>query len=130
MGGMLGWPVSGTAKAVAVVPVVDREEKRETILVVESNRPDRVEVVAYQGAVKSAPKSKSLLVVKKPGDGLQLLEASADGQVLVGAFHNQLFLGMASKYRANNLDQLQYEFISFDTPDLITTLDMRVYKRP
>ncbi|POR32737.1 U3 small nucleolar RNA-associated protein 17 [Tolypocladium paradoxum] len=123
---------SGTAKAMVVVPSEGQEKKEETILVIESDKPSLMEVNAYQGLVSSRPKARfnSILVLKKPGSGLQLLEASADGQVLIGAFHDRLFLGVASQSGPDELDKLRYEFFSFDTPDLITTLDLRIYTRP
>lgn len=122
---------SRTAKAMVVVPAQGQNNKEETILVVESDKPNRMEVNAYQGLTSSRPKVRfnSILALKKPGSGLQLLEASADGQVLIGAFHDRLFLGVASQSGADEPDKLQYEFFSFDTPDLITTLDLRIYKR-
>ncbi|XP_044719993.1 sporulation protein [Hirsutella rhossiliensis] len=122
--------VSGTAKAMTIVPATGQDEQRDIILLAESDRQHRMEVVAYQGKVGSTFKSKKILVLKKPGDGLQLLEASEDGQVLVGAFHDRLFLGAMSQPEVNELDQLRYEIFSFDTPDLITTLDLRRYTRP
>ncbi|KAJ6442967.1 WD repeat-containing protein 75 [Purpureocillium lavendulum] len=120
---------SGTAKAMAVVPTQRQGKGEDIVLVVESDKEYRMEVVAYQGKVESSVPSKSLLVLKKHGAGLQLLEASADGQVLVGAFHDRLFVGVASQSGAAKVEELQYEFYSFDTPDLITSLSMRVHKK-
>ena len=122
---------SGTAKAMVVVPAQGQKTEGELILVMESDKSNRMEVNAYQGFTSSRPKVRfsSVLVLKKPGSGLQLLEASADGQVLVGAFHDRLFLGVASHSGATELDKPQYDFYSFDAPDLITTLDLRIYKR-
>lgn len=88
-----------------------------------------MEVVAYQGKTGTTTASKSLLALKKYGAGLQLLEASTDGQVLVGAFHDRLFLGVASQPGTGKLEDLQYEFYSFDIPDLITSLSLRVHKK-
>lgn len=121
--------VSGTAKAMTIVSTAGQDEKGDIVLIAESDRQHRMEVVAYQGKVGSNFKSKKILVLKKPGQGLQLLDASEDGQVLVGAFHDRLFLGAMSQPAVNELDQLQYEIFSFDTPDLITTLDLRQYAR-
>ncbi|PNY29224.1 U3 small nucleolar RNA-associated protein 17 [Tolypocladium capitatum] len=123
---------SGTAKAMVVVPAEGQKEEREAILVAESDKPNRMEVNAYQGITSSKPKVRfsSILVLKKTGSGLQLLEASANGRILIGAFHDRLFLGVASQGGADELDGLRYEFFSFDAPDLIATLDLRIYTRP
>ncbi|KAF4510230.1 hypothetical protein G6O67_002135 [Ophiocordyceps sinensis] len=122
--------VSGTAKAMTIVPAPCKDGKQDIVLIAESDRQNRMDVVAYQGKVASSFKSKKILVLEKPGEGLQLLEASEDGQVLVGAFHDRLFLGAMSQPGATDLKHLQYEIFSFDTPDLITTLDLRRYTRP
>ena len=117
---------SGTAKALVVVPA-SYVESKEVILIAESDKPTRVEVVAYQPVTGNTAQSKSLLSLKKPGSGLQVLETSQDGQVVVGAFQDRLFLGTAAA--ADSFDQLQYEFFSFDTPDLITCVDLRLHHR-
>lgn len=122
--------VSGTAKTMVVMPGAAREEKGDIVLVAESDKPHQMEVFAYQGKLGSATKSESVLILKRRGDGLQLLEASADGQILVGALHDRLFLAVASQTGTGKLEMLPYEFFSFDVPDLITALDLRVYARP
>lgn len=122
--------VSGTAKAMTIVPVIAEQETRDIVLIAESNRRNRMEVMAYQKKRRSSLQSKKLVVLEKPGQGLQLLEASEDGQVLVGAFHDGLFLGAMSTSDSCELEQLRYEVFSFDAPDLITTLDLRHYARP
>ncbi|PHH87407.1 hypothetical protein CDD83_8912 [Cordyceps sp. RAO-2017] len=116
---------SGTVKAMAIVPATDKG-KEDVVLVAESEKAGRMDIVAYQGPAFSP---QSLLVLKKPGDGLQLLEASEDGQVLVGAFQDRVLLGLASPAKADELNEVKYEFFSFDTSDLITSLDMRIHGR-
>ncbi|KAK5992780.1 U3 small nucleolar RNA-associated 17-like protein [Cladobotryum mycophilum] len=119
--------VSGTAKAMTVLP--NNSGKGDIVLVAESDKPYRMELVAYDGQNPSSPLSKNILALKKPGNGLQLIEASQDGRVLVGALNDRLFLGVATHARDAAFEQTQYDFISFDTPDLITALDLRVYPR-
>ncbi|KAH0597855.1 hypothetical protein MHUMG1_04227 [Metarhizium humberi] len=118
---------SKTAKALAVVPVAFAEDK-EILLVAESEKSNRMEVIAYQLVNGGKRKSNSVLSLQKPGYGLQILETSEDGQVIVGAFQDSLFLGTASA-TAESLDQLQYEIFSFDSPDLITSIDLRLHAR-
>jgi NET1-associated nuclear protein 1 (U3 small nucleolar RNA-associated protein 17) len=118
---------SRTAKALAVVPAAYAEDK-EVLLVAESDSSNLMEVVAYQPVNGSQPKSNSLLTLKKSGSGLQLLETSEDGQVIAGAHQDSLFLGTLS-VGAESLDQLQYEIFSFDCPDIITCIDLRLYAR-
>ncbi|ODA76111.1 hypothetical protein RJ55_08394 [Drechmeria coniospora] len=122
--------ISRTAKAMVVVPSRLQGNDGEILLVTESEKSNRTEVVAYRSKPASTPKLKSLLVLKKPGSGLHLLATSADGQVLAGACHDRLFLGVASPVVGDKPELPQYEFFSFDAPDLITSLDMRIYKRP
>lgn len=118
---------SKSAKALTIISG-ETPSSEDMILVAEADKLQRMALVAYQGAV-SAPTSKSLLTLKKQGNGLHLLESSEDGQVLVGALHDRVFLGVASKGHGDKLDDLQYEFLSFDAPDLVTSIDVRVYSR-
>ncbi|KAF7562977.1 hypothetical protein G7046_g1172 [Stylonectria norvegica] len=120
---------SNTAKALTVLTTKIGKATKEILLIAESDKPSRIEIVAYEGTVQTTPVSKSLLVMKKPGNGLQLLESSDDSQVLVGAFNDRLFLAAPTKKPVDTLEQLQYDFYTFDTPDLITALDLRVYAR-
>ncbi|XWW99667.1 hypothetical protein V2A60_007678 [Cordyceps javanica] len=119
---------SKTARTISVVPFGAKTRCKEVVIVAESDKPTRIELVAYEWDLSSAPKTKSLVSLKRQGTGLQLLESSKDGQFLVGAINDRLFLGVSKQLPAKS-DRLQYEFYSFDTPDLITTLDLRAYKR-
>jgi NET1-associated nuclear protein 1 (U3 small nucleolar RNA-associated protein 17) len=103
---------------------------QELVLVAESDKPGRIEVVAYSGNAKEESEPKVVLAMKKSGNGLQLLEASDDGQVLVGGFNDRLFFGVPSQPQFDNLAALEYEIYTFDVPDLVTALDLRVYPRP
>ncbi|KAH6609305.1 u3 small nucleolar rna-associated 17 [Trichoderma cornu-damae] len=121
--------VTGTAKAITVtVASTDVPGAVADIVVVaESNKSNWMELTAYGGDILSSPLSKSILTVKKPDDGLHLIESSQDGLVLVGAFNDSLFLGVASQEQSTGFEKLHYDFFSFDVPDLVTTLDFRVY---
>ncbi|OAA81651.1 WD domain containing protein [Akanthomyces lecanii RCEF 1005] len=119
---------SKTARAMSIVPFGAKNRPKEVVIVAESDKSTRTELVAYEWDASSAPKSKSLVSLKRQGTGLQLLESTKDGQFLVGAINDRLFLGVSKQLPAKS-DKLQYEFYSFDTPDLITTLDLRAYKR-
>ncbi|CAM1504288.1 Fc.00g018790.m01.CDS01 [Cosmosporella sp. VM-42] len=121
---------TGTARALTVSTAKVTGKEKEIILIAESDKSNRIEVVAYEGSVESAHESKSLLVMKKPGNGLQFLETSEGSQLLVGAINDRLFLGVPTQEEIDSLERLQYDFYTFDTPDLIASLDLRVYPRP
>lgn len=118
------------AKALALKTIKIAGKDKEIVFVVESDKSSRIEVVAYDGSVQASPESKSVLVMKKLGNGLQILESNDDTQLLVGAINDRLFLGSPAKQDVQSLEELHYDFYTFDTPDLITTLDLRVYSRP
>lgn len=121
---------SGTATSLTLFTTKIAAKLQEIVLVAESDKPNRLEVVMYQSITKETPESKSLLVMKKPGNGLQLLESSNDSQVLAGIFNDRLFIGVPSQEDADAFDRLQFNFYAFDTPDLLTTLDLKVSPRP
>ncbi|KAG6013813.1 hypothetical protein E4U54_006317 [Claviceps lovelessii] len=118
---------SGTAKALIVAPASYATTK-EIVIIAESDKPSRMDVVAYNPVDGSEAQTKNLLTLKKQGHGLQILESSDDGQVIVGAFQDQIFFGTASG-SAGNHEDLRYEFFSFDSPDLITCIDVRRRQR-
>lgn len=120
---------SATAQAMAVVSKNISGKTEEVILVTESDKPHRVEVVAYLAKIQAEFESKTVLSMKKSGNGLQLLESSEDGQVLVGAINDRLFFGAPSKQNFDSLMDIEYEIYTFDIPDLVTALDLRVYPR-
>lgn len=120
--------VSGTAKAMVVVAAAYAEHK-ELAVIAESDKPSCMEVNAYQ-VTDGKRSSKNLVTLKRSGEfGLHILESSNDGQYIVGAFQDRLFLGTAGS-DSSSIDQLNYNFISFDAPDLVTTLDMRLSSKP
>ncbi|KAM3502355.1 hypothetical protein MY10362_004898 [Beauveria mimosiformis] len=119
---------SSTARAMSIVPSYAQSRSKEVVIVAESDKSTRIELVAYEWDLLSTPTSRSLVSLKRQGNGIQLLESTKDGQFLVGAINDRLFLGVSKQPPAKS-EKLQYEFFSFDTPDLITTLDLRAYKR-
>ena len=121
---------TGTARALALKTLKIGGKEKEIVFVAESDKPNRIEVVAYDGTAQPTPESKSILVMKKQGNGLQILESNDDSQVLLGAFNDRLFLGSPAKQEIESLEGLHYDFYTFDTPDLVTSLDLRVYSRP
>lgn len=123
---------SGTARSLTLLTTKVAAKPHETILVAESDKSNRMEVVMYQGIVRGSPEGsegKSLLVLKKPGNGLQLLETSEDSQIVAGVFNDRLFIGIPQQQEAESFDRLQFDFYTFDAPDLLTTIDLRVYSR-
>ncbi|RBA12139.1 hypothetical protein FPRO05_03589 [Fusarium proliferatum] len=119
---------SKTAAAMALVTKKVSGRVQEIIFVAESDKPGRIEVVAYPASTTESG-HKVLFVMKKPGNGLQLLETSEDGH-LVGAINDRLFFGLPSQRQFDNLAALDYEIYTFDIPDLVSALDLRVYPRP
>ncbi|RGP68446.1 hypothetical protein FSPOR_5325 [Fusarium sporotrichioides] len=119
---------SKTANAMALVTKKVSGKDTEIIFVAESDKPGRIEVVAYP-ATTTDSEHKVVFVMKKPGNGLQLLESSEDGH-LVGAINDRLFFGVPSQDQFNSLAVLDYEIYTFDIPDLVSSLDLRVYPRP
>ncbi|KAK7408775.1 NET1-associated nuclear protein 1 [Neonectria punicea] len=121
---------SGTARALAVLTTKISKKTVEVLLIAESDNSGRIDVVAYEGKVQSAPESKVIMAMKKPGNGLQMLELDEESQVLVGAVNDRLFMGVPARKQTATLADLEYEFYSFDAPELITALDLRVYAKP
>ncbi|KAF4976966.1 hypothetical protein FZEAL_6436 [Fusarium zealandicum] len=121
---------SGTAKAMVILTKKIAGKSQEVILVAESDKPGRIEVVAYPATGQAELEPKVVLAMKKSGNGLQLLETSDDGQVLVGGINDRLFFGVSSPQQLDSLAALEYEIYTFDVPDLVTALDLRVHSRP
>ncbi|TFB07047.1 U3 small nucleolar RNA-associated protein 17 [Trichoderma ghanense] len=120
--------VTGNAKAMTVTSTETSGAKADVVVVVETAKSSKTELTAYGGDILSSPVSKNILSIKKPGNGLHLIESTQDGLVLVGAVNDSLFIGVASRAQLTGFEELQYEFFSFDVPDIITTLDFRVYQ--
>ncbi|KAG8674975.1 NET1-associated nuclear protein 1 [Fusarium poae] len=118
---------SKTANAMALVTKKVSGKDTEIIFIAESDKPGRIEVVAYP-ATTTESEHKVVFVMKRPGNGLQLLETSEDGH-LVGAINDRLFFGMPSQDQFDSLAVLDYEIYTFDIPDLVSSLDLRVYPR-
>ncbi|GAO16286.1 hypothetical protein UVI_02016750 [Ustilaginoidea virens] len=120
---------SRTAKALVVIPAAHAVNK-DILLLAESEKASHMQVMAYQPVEGSKPQSKRLLSLEgKQGCGLQILESSEDGKFVVGAFQDQSFVGSLSSAAPQDLEQLHYDFFSFDCPDLVTCLDLRLRHR-
>ena len=117
---------SRTASGLSVMNLNGSKTPKDTLAVMELSKPHRIDVVLYQWQPESSLLSQNIFSLKKPRDGLQLLVTSEDGQFIVGALNDVLFIGLASDQQVEKLDQARYEFFSFDTPDIPTTLDLRI----
>lgn len=98
---------------------------QEVILVLEAQHDPRVDLVAYDGSPATSLKPARVMTVAENLDGLQIIESSEDGQIIVGASNDKLFLGVASEKEVTTLKQLRYEFFSWQAPDIVSALDMR-----
>ncbi|KAI9171757.1 U3 small nucleolar RNA-associated protein [Paramyrothecium foliicola] len=117
---------SRTARVMVVASVNISQAEEDVVIVGESDKPNKMDLVAYRSSTGSVLLSKSLASIKKPGNALQVLESTADGRVLVGALNDRIIIGSLMQGEVADFDQIQYDFYSFDAPDLITTLDVRV----
>ena len=122
--------LSQTARDITVIPTGISGGSSEAVVVLESGKSFRAEAVVYVQTSGQGTESKSLLTLKKNGNGLQILKASDDGRILVGAHHDRLFIGVASHDSPASLNDLAYEFFSYDTPDLISTIDFKTSTKP
>ncbi|RDA92612.1 hypothetical protein CP533_0958 [Ophiocordyceps camponoti-saundersi (nom. inval.)] len=123
---------SRTAKAMVVVPFAS-EGNGDMIIIAEAAEPNCLTVIAYRCEAGSALESKTIhkQSSKKPAkyeSGLHLLEASHDGRVLIGALSNCLFVCVVSETGKGKLSQVQYNAFSFEVPDIITTIDLRIHE--
>lgn len=105
------------------------QSQEDIVVVAESDKPNRMDLVAYRGLTGSTPESKAFVTLKKPGNALHILESSDDGQVLVGALNDRLVIGNLSQRNISNFDEIQYDFFSFDAPDLVTAIDLRITEK-
>ncbi|PHH67016.1 hypothetical protein CDD81_4411 [Ophiocordyceps australis] len=122
--------LSGSAKAMVVVPSIAQGENCDGIIMVELRGQHHIDIVAYPVNAGSGSEPKPIFTNPKPKSGIELLEASSDGQLLVGALGNRLFLGVASHAAPSELLKSQYDFYSFEVGEVISALDMRVQERP
>ncbi|KFA73098.1 hypothetical protein S40288_02754 [Stachybotrys chartarum IBT 40288] len=118
---------SKTAKALAIGKANVSRTEQDIVLVIEAGQYG-LDVVAYSGLGDAVPASKSLLHIQKPANGLHLLEISDCGCFLVGAVYYRLFVGRLTQQDIQALDDIQFDFLGFDTPDLVSALDLRLRK--
>ncbi|RDA83641.1 hypothetical protein CP532_4667 [Ophiocordyceps camponoti-leonardi (nom. inval.)] len=122
---------SRTAKAMAVVPFAS-EGHGELVVIAESGKGHCMTVIAYHCQAGSALGFKTIHTQSskkraKDESGLHLLEASRDGSVLTGALSDCLFVCVASGAGEGDFSQVQFDAFSFEVPDIITTIDMRLH---
>lgn len=120
---------TGTAKAISLIAIGPEDSTQEAILVIESDKSHRMDLTAYLVGKETAER-KDLLSFKKAGQGLQLVQSSKDGTLIVGALNDRLFIGAASEGSQASFDELNYEVFSFDAPDIITSIDFKVDPKP
>ncbi|RCI13327.1 hypothetical protein L249_0325 [Ophiocordyceps polyrhachis-furcata BCC 54312] len=122
---------SRTAKAMVVVPFAS-EGNGEMIIIAESAKDHCMAVIAYHCQAGSVSGSKTIHTQTskkraKHESGLHLLEASRDGKVLTGALSDCLFVCVASGAGEGEFSQVQYKAFSFEVPEIITTIDIRMH---
>ncbi|PHH70211.1 hypothetical protein CDD82_7261 [Ophiocordyceps australis] len=113
-----------------VVPSIAKGEQCDAIIMVESRGQHHIDIVAYPDNSGSGREPKPIITNPKPKSGIELLEASSDGQFLVGALGHRLFLGVASHATPSEWLKSQYNFYSFEVGEIISALDMRIQQRP
>lgn len=119
---------SNTAKAMVIGKVTIAGAEQEIVLVLEATAGGS-DLVGYSSAQGSSPLSKTLLQVNKQPANFHLLDASDCGQFLVGAVHDRLFVGSVAQKPLQTIEDLAYEVIGFDTPDIVTAVDLKTRRK-
>ncbi|GKT64501.1 sporulation protein [Colletotrichum tofieldiae] len=117
---------SQTALDMSVVAIEGAKNKTEVIYVSEAKKQSRGEIVAYFGPDFTQPTSEVLFTSKQVDQGIHLLRSSADGKTIVGATREGLVVGTVVPEVSNTDMGLECEFFTFDTADIVCSLDIRV----
>lgn len=121
--------VSKSARSMVVIPAAFDGAVQEAVIVGEYTKPSLLDIVGYQWDAKSGAQSKTLMSLSKAWSPAHVLEASADGQVLAASLNERLFLANATETRFTSIEQLEYKAYSFESPDIIASLDMKINAR-
>ncbi|KAK1975977.1 WD domain-containing protein [Colletotrichum cereale] len=117
---------SQTALDMSVVAIEGAKNKTEVIYVSEGKKQSRGEIVAYFGPDFTQPTSEVLFTSKQVDQGIHLLRSSVDGKTIVGATREGLVVGTVAPEVSKTDVGLECEFFTFDTADIVCSLDIRV----
>ncbi|KAL2755054.1 hypothetical protein ACRALDRAFT_1077183 [Sodiomyces alcalophilus JCM 7366] len=115
---------SQTALDMCVAPVTLNKSAVDVLYVSEKRREAGL-IAAYCRKNGSHLVSKTLFETKQPDQEIHLLRSTDNGSVLVGAHAEGLVVGTIQVGSAKDGLDLESEFYSFETSDIVCTLDVR-----
>ncbi|KAF9875903.1 hypothetical protein CkaCkLH20_06835 [Colletotrichum karsti] len=117
---------SETALDMTVATIEGQKSNTEVVYVSETSKQNKGEIVAYSGPDFTQPASEVLFTTKQLNREIHLLRASTDGKIIVGATKEGLIVGTVKSEASNTNLGLESEFFTFDSTDIICSLDIRV----
>lgn len=117
---------SQTALDMSVAVIDGQKSKTEVIYVSELKKQSKGEIVAYFGPDFTQPTSEVLFATKQIDHGIHLLRSSVDGKTIVGATREGLIVGTVTPEISQTDVGLECEFFTFDSTDIVCSLDIRV----
>ncbi|ROT42281.1 sporulation protein [Sodiomyces alkalinus F11] len=115
---------SQTALDMCVVPITTNKSAADVLYVSEKRR-DAGSISAYCRKNGSHLVSKVLFETQQPDHEIHLLRSTSNGSALVGAHAEGLVVGTIQVGSAKDGLDLESEFYSFETSDIVCTLDVR-----
>ncbi|KAK0747835.1 WD40-repeat-containing domain protein [Apiosordaria backusii] len=97
--------------------------KIDVLLVLQKTAPTAAQITAYTR--ESLLEGKEGLLLHSFDESPQVLRFAAGGRLIVAAAKTALHIGKLKVNKITSLDALQFDFHSFDLPDIISCLDVR-----
>jgi len=118
---------SGNLLDMSVSSIQIHKSTIDVLFVSEQQKKQDCTITAYY-RVKNSHMSTILFRSQQPDQRIHLVRATGDGKFIVGATAEGLVVGLVQV--AQGKAELEGEFYSFDTADIVCAVDMRVTVKP
>ncbi|KAI1003283.1 hypothetical protein K3495_g4929 [Podosphaera aphanis] len=123
------WTVSSTGcKHMTVASMLSLGRRRDVIFTTETRKDGGFRTTAFELADPNGPIAIAARTIYTSLDPIQSLKAASDGSIIVGASGKRILVGRLRSTAFDTIDKIKFEFRTFESKDLITSLDIRFPK--
>ncbi|TQS36652.1 hypothetical protein Golomagni_02891 [Golovinomyces magnicellulatus] len=125
------WTVSSTGCIhMTVASMESNGRKRDVIFTTENRKDGGYRTTANELADPDGPIAIATRTIYTSKEPIQCLKAAIDGSVIVGASGNRILVGRLRSTQFDTVDKIKFEFRILESKDYITSIDIKLSKRP
>ena len=125
------WSISSTGCIhMTVASMESGKRRRDVVFTTEMRKDGGWRITANELAQPKDPFETAARTIYTSNQRISFLKTANEGSVIVAASEKRVLIANLRSTEYNTIDKIRYEFRIFESPDLVSSLDLKVHARP